>query len=638
MRTVLLVVALLGWVLPVWGQVPEIGAPEVTLRGMPFDVTVRRDGGLDSTEAAQYQLRAGEATFTPRYDPEQQQLIVEDVVLPAGEESTLTVEQAGEPVATRSLHVLPGWVSVLPPLLAILTALIFRQVVPALFLGVWVGAWAVVGFSAYGLWKGLLDTFQIYVLEALVDSGHAAILLFSMMIGGMVGIISKNGGTQGVVNRLIGWASTARRGQIATGVLGLTVFFDDYANTLVVGNTMRPITDRLRISREKLAYIVDSTAAPVASLALVTTWIGFEVGLIDEALVGIQELDMSGYTVFLESILYRFYPWLALFFVFLIASTDREFGPMYAAERRARQTGAVLAPDAQVDEAAGEGDELAPKAGKPHRALNAVLPVLVLLVGVMAGLYVTGEGATFQEVIGSADAYKALMWASLLSVLAAAALSSGQRILSVEETVDAWYSGVKAMLFAMIILVLAWALSALTEILHTAEYLSAILSQALPPGLVPAIIFLLSAAVAFATGSSWGTMGILMPIVVQLTWNVLQVNDMTDPAHYHILYSAVSCVLAGSVWGDHCSPISDTTILSSMASGCDHIDHVRTQLPYALVVGAAAILLGTIPAGFGAPWWLCMAAAAAVLGASLLYYGRPLADASDVGEGMTRGE
>ncbi|MDX1741332.1 MAG: hypothetical protein R3178_08575, partial [Rhodothermales bacterium] len=181
-----------------------------------------------------------------------------------------------------------GWVSVLPPLIAIAMALAFKRVIPALFLGVWVGAWAVYGFSAQGLLQGVLDSFQIFVLQALANEDHAAIILFSFMIGGMVGIITRNGGMNGVVNKIAGWATSARRGQLATGILGLVVFFDDYANTLVVGNTMRPVTDGLRISREKLAYIVDSTAAPVSCLALVTTWIGYEVGLIGTAVDKIE--------------------------------------------------------------------------------------------------------------------------------------------------------------------------------------------------------------------------------------------------------------------------------------------------------------------------------------------------------------
>ncbi len=515
-----------------------------------------------------------------------------------------------------------GFTSILPPVLAIVIALIFKRVVPALFLGIWLGAWAFYEFSLTGLLQGLLDTFQVYVLESMADKDHAAIILFSLMIGGMVGIVTRNGGMNGVVNRIARWATNATRGQVATAAMGLAVFFDDYANTLVVGNTMRPVTDRLRISREKLAYVVDSTAAPVSCLALVTTWIGYEVGLIGEAVNKIPGLDVAPYAVFLESIPYSFYPLLAIVFVFAVASTGRDFGAMYEAENRARTTGELLRPGASVDPEATDGEHVRPVEGKPQRAVNAVLPVLVLVLGVLGGLLYTGEGESLRDIIGSADSYKSLMWASLLGVLVAFGLSVAQRILSVGEAVEAWYSGLKSMMFAMIILLLAWALSKITEVLGTADYLVLVLGESVPAGLLPAIVFILSAATAFATGSSWGTMGILMPLVIPLTWAVLVAGGQADPEHFHILYSTVSCVLAGAVWGDHCSPISDTTILSSMASGCDHIDHVRTQLPYAVTVGMVAVFIGTVPTGFGFPWWISLGVGAGVLIAGLRVVGR----------------
>lgn len=540
-------------------------------------------------------------------------------------DTAATVEtMPGDEVVSSSEEERPdfGWVSILPPLIAIGVALAFKRVIPALFLGIWVGAWAVYDFSAGGLFKGLLDSFQVFVLNALADEDHAAVILFSFMIGGMVGIITKNGGMHGVVKRISGWATSAKRGQLATGVLGLAVFFDDYANTLVVGNTMRPVTDRLRVSREKLAYIVDSTAAPVACLALVTTWIGYEVGLIGDAVAKIDGLDASPYEVFLNTIPYSFYPILAILFVFAVAFSQRDFGAMRRAELRARSTGEVLGPGAQIDSEAAEGEHLQPLEGKPQRAINAVLPVLVLVFGVVASLYVTGEGDSIRDIIGTADSYKSLMWASLLGVLTAFVLSLTQRILTTAQTVEAWYAGLKSMLFAMIILVLAWSLSKITEVLGTADYLVTVLGDAIAPGLLPAIVFVLSAATAFATGSSWGTMGILMPLVVPLAWAVLAAGNMADVEHFHILYSTVSCVLAGSVWGDHCSPISDTTILSSMASGCDHIEHVRTQLPYAMTVGIVAISVGTIPAGYGFPWWASLLIGATILLVVLRFFGR----------------
>jgi Na+/H+ antiporter NhaC len=316
-----------------------------------------------------------------------------------------------------------------------------------------------------------------------------------------------------------------------------------------------------------------------------------------------------------------------LLFVALVAITGRDFGPMWRAERRARTTGKVLGDDAKVDPATAHGAEIAPADDVPKRAINAVLPVLVLVGGVVWGLFATGEGDSLRDVIGSADSYKALMWASLASVIAAAVLALSQRILTLEEVSDAWFAGVRSMVFAMIILVLAWSLAATTEQLHTGDFLGSALAGALPAGLVPAVVFIVAALLAFATGTSWGTMGILMPLVVPVTWQILGANGMADPDHYYVLYAAVSCVLAGAVWGDHCSPISDTTILSSTASGSDHVAHVRTQLPYAVLVGMVGLALGTIPSGFGVPWWIGMVAAAAVVAALLRYFGRPVDDA-----------
>ncbi len=534
--------------------------------------------------------------------------------------ASLVVDAAGES-AKAELRVLPGWVSILPPLVAIAIALTLRNVIPALLVGIWFGATALHSFSPIGAMKGLMDSFQVFVTGALANPDHAAIILFSMMIGGMVGIITRNGGMTSIVKMIVSRAKSAVGGQVAVWLMGLMIFFDDYSNTLVVGNTARPLTDHLKISREKLAYIVDSTAAPVVCLALITTWIGYEVGLIGDALEKIPELaNQQAYTVFLHSIPYSFYPILAVVFVLAVASTGLDMGPMYKAEVRARQ--GQVAPTSGEELPSSQGEELEPKPNIPLRAVNAFVPLAVLIVSLLAGFYITGEGDTITDIAGSADAYKAMMWASFAGAITAAVMTVGQKILSAHETIDAWYGGVRAMLFAMIILVLAWSLSDVTSALNTAGYLVTILADTLPIAFIPAVVFILSALTAFATGTSWGTMGILMPLIVPLTWAVMSVNGMTSAADMHLLYSAVACNLAGAVWGDHCSPISDTTILSSMASGCDHIEHVRTQMPYAMLVGVVGLFVGTIPSGFGVPAWISIIAGIVILVAVLRYFGR----------------
>ena len=606
----------------------QLDVPRVVLSGVPFTVTVNDPAGALGA-GAPLTLRVGEQTYEAASAGAE--TAIEDVVASTDEALTL-VDAAGATLATATVAPLPGWFAILPALIAIVVALALRQVIAALFLGIWLGAALVYG-SLTGLWFGLLDVITDYALNAVTDSGHGAIILFTLMVGGMVGIISKNGGTAGIVSAVTGWARTPRHGQLATGALGVAIFFDDYANTLIVGNTMRPITDRLRISREKLAYLVDSTAAPVATVGLVTTWIGFQLGVIEGALQQVEGYDETPYSIFLNALPYYFYPFLTIVFLFMVAHFGRDFGPMLRAERRTRATGQVARSDAHTGESPSEAAERAPKPDKPIRAINAVLPLLVLVVATFAGIYLTGRsaaepGASLRDIIGNGDSYQAMMWASLLAVLVAGVLSLVQRILTLGETIDAWFAGVRSMLLAVIILVLAWSLANVNEVLHAGDYLVSILGERLPPPLIPALVFVLSALTAFATGSSWGVMGIMMPLVVPLTWAVMAANGIAgDPAHMHIFYSAIAAVLAGAVWGDHCSPISDTTILSSLATECDHIDHVRTQLPYALTVGLVGLFAGTLLVAYFYPWWVGMLISLGVLVVVLFGAGRPVEQA-----------
>ena len=500
-----------------------------------------------------------------------------------------------------------GWLAVLPTLVAFVLAAALRQVILALFAGVWVGAFLIAGPSASSVWQGMLNAVSEHAVASVADTGHAALIVSILMLGGMVGVVSRNGGVHGIVQLVTGRASTVRRGQLATFGMGIALFFDDYANTLIVGKTMRPVADALKVSRAKLAYLVDCTAAPVATLALISTWIGLQLGLIDAAISEIPEIDASAYGVFLHSLAYNFYPVLTLCFVAAIAITGRDFGPMRTAERAAARGEAST-------QTLEDDPDTEPNPDKPFRSANAYLPFAALLAAMLGGLYVTGvreigSDAGLTEIIGAADVYTALVWATLTGVVVAGALSFGQRILSLSETVDAWFAGARSMLYAVIVLVLAWSLSGVNSELHTAEYLASQLGDAVDARLMPTVIFALAAVTAFATGTSWGTMGILTPLVVPLVWTSAGLQGIADADH--LLYASVSAVLAGAVMGDHASPISDTTILSSAATSCDHLEHVRTQLPYALTVGGIAILAGLIPSGFGLPWWICLAAGAA---------------------------
>jgi Na+/H+ antiporter NhaC len=600
--------------IPALAQAIEIDTPKIALESVPFEIVIS-----DVTAGADVTLNFGSESFSAIAGDEGSAVFA-DIVAPARGAIEISAT-TGDQAASMALRVLPGWISLMPAFLAIAVALVLRNVVPALLLGLWLGSMALQGFTPLGALKGLLDVFTVFIVNALANPDHAAIILFTMMIGGMVGIITRNGGMASIVRVVVSKAKTAIGGQVSVWLMGLMIFFDDYANTLVVGNTARSVTDHLKISREKLAYIVDSTAAPVVCLALVTTWIGYQVSLIDQAMGDIDGLaGRTAYSLFLNSIPYSFYPILAVLFVLAVAASGRDMGPMYKAEVRARK-GQV---EPKVAEAlpAMDGDTLESKPDVPMRPLNAFLPIVVLIGALAAGMFITGSGETITDIVGSADPYKSMMWASFIGALVAAGLSIGQKILSAHETVDAWYGGARATLFGMIVLILAWSMSAVTSDLNAKGYLISILGDTLPVALVPAVVFVLAAITAFSTGTSWGTMGILLPLVLPLTWAVMTVNGVADPAGMHIMYSAIACVLAGAVWGDHCSPISDTTVLSSIASGCDHIEHVRTQLPYAMLVGTVAIAIGTIPAGYGLPPWISLIVGATILLTVLRFFGR----------------
>ena len=506
----------------------------------------------------------------------------------------------------------PNVISILPPLIAISAAFILRQVIMALFLGIWFGAWAIAGRDFNALFQGLLDVPQKFVLTVMNDTSHISIILITLFVSGMIGVISSNGGLIGLIEHIKRWANTRKSVQLSTVFMGFVIFFDDYANTLIVGNTMRKLTDKVKISREKLAYLVDATAAPLASIALVSIWIGYEVGLIETSIVNIEGLS-EPYVIFLNSLAYSFYPVLTLIFVFFIAFTGKDFGPMLNAEKRASLgESAVNAPESFVINTDN----------RKSSYLNAILPILTLIGTVIAGIFLTGQGNTFTEVLGSADSLLALLFGGFLGSIVAIIMTIVQKIMSLEDTINAWTNGLSNVVSALVILVLSWALAEVTKELNTASYLADIIGDGIYPALFPALVFLLSGVISLGTGSSWGTMGILMPLVVPVSWSlVASSNGFVDPEDMHIIYSSISCVLAGAVWGDHCSPISDTTILSSMASQCNHIEHVRTQMPYALVVGITA-LLGTLATGLGLSWWSVLITTSALLWFGLNRFGQ----------------
>ena len=487
---------------------------------------------------------------------------------------------------SESRTVLPGWVTLLPPLVAIVLAFLTRQVLVALFCGVWVGA-----TFAYSLnpLSSFLHSIDNYIVGALADPDHATVILFSFALAGTIGVITHTGGIQGIVQLVSRWAKGPRSGQVATWFLGLFIFFDDYANSLIIGNTMRPFTDKVRVSREKLAFIVDSTAAPVATIGVISTWTAFQIGLVS------QEKELSDkigdpYIFFLESIPYSFYSILTLFLVLICGLMLKDFGPMREAEERCRRTGKVLRDGAKplFDETMaqlGASDDLKP------RWLNAVLPIFCVIAFTIIGLYATGvealgeeaTGAGLGDIIRKGNSFNALLWGTMGASVVAMLMALSQKF-PLDETISSWISGARSIVLALITLLLAWSIGAVCKDINTGYYVASISSGILSPHILPLVAFISAAIIAVATGTSYGTMGLMVPIFLgQLMFPLAETAELDPETTRHLALALLAAILGGSVFGDHCSPISDTTVLSSMAAGSDHIDHVKTQFPYALL-------------------------------------------------------
>jgi Na+/H+ antiporter NhaC len=500
-----------------------------------------------------------------------------------------------------------GW-SLFPPLAAILVAISCRNLILGLSTAI-VGAAALTTRSTSILaapfevleraivdfvWVPVSDSFQIYIL------------LFTVGLIGMVRVIALAGGTEGIAAALARRARGTRSARLATFLLGLAIFFDDYANTMVVGTTMRPVADRFRISREKLAYIVDSTAAPVAGIAIISTWIGYEVGLFDEIMKSLGA-GISGYELFFRAIPSRFYCFLALTFVATSILINRDFGPMLRAEERAlREGNPELEADAIHQSAELDAGETA--AGVCPSAVTAIVPVVVIILGVIVGVqldtwthtdvvqarydYTLVSHRYWTVAFSSANTAKVMFLSSMAGIAVAVAFAftrkdgDGRRLLPFNVIASAWLGGrhgLNRIAMIVVLLSLAWAIKEACEAVDTSTYLLAILRTSLAPGSLPLVTFLLASLISFSIGTSWATMAILLPTVLPVAYELGEIA---------LVVPVAAAVLDGAIFGDHCSPISDTTVLSSIACECDLVDHVKTQLPYA----AAAMFMA---ASFG---------------------------------------
>lgn len=515
-----------------------------------------------------------------------------------------------------------GFLTLIPPVIAIVLAFLTKNVIISLFIGTLSGAF-LVQLVDKSFFTAVIHSFLDLVsrsLNSLADPWNAGIILQVLVIGGVIHLVAKMGGAKAVAEALAKKAKTARSTQVVTLLLGIAVFFDDYANSLIVGPIMKPVADKMKISRERLAFIIDATAAPIAGLAIVSTWIGLEVGLIKDAFLNGIGKEVDAFGIFLQTIPYRFYNILILVFVFITSILLKEFGPMYKAEVAARRRSLNSENDSEVAvDSNMDHDDLEPKEGVELSIWNAIIPIGTLVITALICFYFSGYSAimggedsalqqimnssplsfkAIQEAFSASDASIALFQSALIASVVSIIMGVSKKIFTISEAIDTWIDGMKPLLITGVILLLAWSLSSVIKDLGTAKYLVSLLSGSLPNFLLPSLIFILGAVISFATGTAYGTMGILMPLAIPLAYSM-------NPDMSYVIVST-SAVLTGAIFGDHCSPISDTTILSSMGSGCNHIAHVNTQIWYSLFIAVITILFGYIPAGFGIKWYVVL--------------------------------
>lgn len=468
-------------------------------------------------------------------------------------------------------------ISLTPPLIAVLVALATRRVNLSLFMGIWIGGWLVTGDPI----SAISQTFDWFA-EVMTDEWNARFLVLISLLGAGAAFMYKIGGSHAVARWLGSKVSTSRGSLLLTWAMGMLIFFNDYVNSVIVGNASRDVTARHKVSREKLAWVLDSTSAPMATLGPVSDWIGYQVSLIAAAFVSLSLTTEKPYWVFLQSIPWNFYALLCLASVPMIVLMG-DFGPMGKAERRARESGDLVAPgDTPLLSVEGE-------LGEPHtddgRLWHFLLP-LVVLIGVSGwALWYTGggaqEGKSLMDALADTDVAVSLSWAAFAMTLAGFIIALTQRM-SLADCEHTLLAGFRIMLPAMVIIVLAWTIGTVTDAMNAGEHIIEATESWLSPDLLPILIFVIAMLISFATGSSWGTMAILTPIGVPLAYTM---GDMV------LVQVAIGAIFSGAIFGDHCSPISDTTVMSSIFAGSDHIAHVRTQIPYAVV---PASITGTL--------------------------------------------
>ncbi len=483
--------------------------------------------------------------------------------------------------------------SVVPPLAAIGLAVLTRRVFFSLFTSIWVGGMILTGGNPFAAVGASFD----WIKDVMTDASNARFLVLILLLGSGASFMFKVGGSHALTRVLERWLTTRTRVQLLTWMLGIVIFFNDYVNSVIVGNATRNINAKFKVSKEKLAYLIDATAAPVATIGPISDWIGFQVSLIAAAFLALNLEGEQPYFAFLRSIPWNFYCMLTLFAVPTIV-TGKDFGPMAKAELRAMKTGKLIAdgdtPLSSVENDLGEPFD-------PDRASiwSFVVPLIALIGTGLWALWYTGGGASgksLMDALADSNVSIALSWAAFAMTVVGVvfALRLGMSLRECEKTL---LTGFETMLPAVVIMVLAWSIGAVCESLGTAEYVLTLTRDWMTPGLLPFTIYALSSFVALATGTSWGTMAIMTPVGIPLAHAI---------GGLPMVYITIGAVFSGAIFGDHCSPISDTPIMASIFSGSDHIAHVRTQIPYGFATAAMAGLLYLFASAVGSAFILLL--------------------------------
>ncbi|MDP2320140.1 MAG: Na+/H+ antiporter NhaC family protein [Acidobacteriota bacterium] len=479
-----------------------------------------------------------------------------------------------------------GLLAILPPLLAVVLAVLFRNVLVSLFLGTYLGVVILVGGNPL---LGLTTLIQDYLFVQAADSYNSRLLVMMIFIGGFVGVVTHSGGASAFAQAASRWFNTRARVQMAVWVGGLAIFFTDSGNPLIMGPTFQPITDKLRVSREKLAWLLDCTSSPVCILIPFIGWGIYVMGLIKQEFTALK-IEQSEFDAFLQVVPFQFYALGTLFMIPLVAYLGFEFSAMHRAEQRTVDTGQPLWPEATP---ARPAVSIQAETGAKARASMMVIPLVVLFACIFGLLIPHGFPVT---PVPGVVLNTALCTGYFLGAMSCLFLMVRYKVKTIAQGLALYTDGAKEVVFILLILVLAWSLGSVCKALGTADYIVGLTRGTLPPWMVPVLIFITGACISFATGSSWGTFAILMPMAIPMA------AGLGAPMH-----ATIGAVLSGGLFGDHCSPISDTTILSSMGAACDHIDHVKTQLPYAFTVALASAIAYGAAGMLNTPWLLLLA-------------------------------